>query len=31
MSFLLTPYDWLIFGGLAVNCLAFCFMFSREA
>ncbi len=26
----LTPYDWLVFGGLAINCLAFCLMFGRR-
>jgi hypothetical protein len=27
----LTPYDWLVFGGLAINCLAFFLMFGRKA
>jgi hypothetical protein len=31
VPFQLTPYDWLIFGGLAVNCVAFLLMFNRRA
>ena len=30
MAMLLTPYDWLVFTGLAVNGLAFLLIFARE-
>ena len=31
MATLLTPYDWLVFTGLAVNGLAFLLIFARQA
>lgn len=31
MTMLLTPYDWLVFIGLAVNGLAFLVIFARKA
>jgi hypothetical protein len=30
MAFLLTPYDWLVFAGLAVNGLAFLLIFAHK-
>ena len=30
MAFLLTPYDWLVFTGLAVNGLAFLLIFVHK-
>ena len=30
MAMLLTPYDWLVFIGLAVNGLAFLLIFARK-
>lgn len=30
MALLLTPYDWLVFGGLVVNGVAFLVMFNRS-
>ena len=30
MATLLTPYDWLVFAGLAVNGLAFLLIFARQ-
>ena len=29
MAILLTPYDWLVFGGLVVNGMAFWIIFGR--
>ena len=30
MAYLLTPHDWLVFAGLAVNGLAFLLIFARR-
>ncbi len=30
MTSMLTPYDWLVFAGLAVNGLAFLLIFARK-